>query len=309
LADADVADVVAAGTVLWRHTGGDLEIAPDVAPEIAVVHRPRYDDWSLPKGKLQAGESIWTAAVRETGEETGFSAVLGRYLGRVSYPTNRPVPGTKVVHYLAARAGAGEFVPNKEVDELRWLTPGDAAGLMSYPHDRDILTEFRRLPADLATVALVRHATAGPREQWSGPDELRPLNDRGWREVKALRGLLPLFGVNRIVCAPPLRCMQTMRPLADDLGVTIVTEPLMSEKAYKADRRAGVVRLLEIVTTGGTPVVCSQGGVIPDLLSRLAEASDLDLKHVDAGKGSVWVLSFSGGPLPLLVDADYIAEP
>lgn len=166
-------EVPAAGAVLWRGTDHG-------AVGIAVVHRPRYDDWSLPKGKLHAGETIWAAAVREVLEETGFAATLGRHLGQIRYPIGSAV--TKAVDYFAARAGRGEFEPNSEVDELRWLPPEAGLTLLSYQGDRDTLTAFAALPAELATLLLVRHAKAGRRSDWSGADERRPLSAPGDRK-------------------------------------------------------------------------------------------------------------------------------
>jgi len=287
-----VSEILAAGAVLWR---------PGV--EIAVVHRPRYDDWSLPKGKLEAGESIWLAAVREVREETGFSSVLGRYLGQRRYPITRPVPATKVVDYFAARAGSGSFQPNEEVDALRWVPLAEADNLLTHEGDSEIVASFRSLPPDTATVALVRHAKAGDRASWHGSDELRPLSAAGWKQASVLRSLLPLFGVDRVHAAPLLRCVQTVQELADDLGTPIVEEPLLSESADISD---AIARLLEIATSGGTPVICSQGGVIPDLISRLAHDSGLPFGKPTSPKGSTWVLSFTG---TRLVAAHHIPKP
>jgi 8-oxo-dGTP diphosphatase len=104
---------------------------------IAVVHRPRYDDWSLPKGKLEAGESFEQAALREVEEETGLVCELGDELARVRYRDGRGRP--KLVRYWLMTVTGGEFAPNDEVDELRWLGPGDAGALLSYPHDRELV--------------------------------------------------------------------------------------------------------------------------------------------------------------------------
>ena len=101
---------------------------------LAVVHRPRYDDWSLPKGKLDAGESFEQAALREIEEETGLRCTLGEELEASSYTDHRGRP--KLVRYWRMSVDSGGFQPNDEVDELRWLTPHDAAALLSYEHDR-----------------------------------------------------------------------------------------------------------------------------------------------------------------------------
>lgn len=295
-------EVLAAGAVLWR--------AGATGVEVALVHRPRYDDWSLPKGKLEPGESVWAAAVREVAEETGYPAFLGRYLGQLRYPVTRPVPASKVVEYFAARvAGPGEFHPSKEVDALRWLPLDTAPGLLTYQGDRDILRAFASLPATLTSLALVRHAIAGKRSSWDGPDDLRPLTPTGWEQVSALRALLPVFGVDRLYSAPLVRCVQTVELLAEDLRTGIILEPLLSEDGYLPNEPAAVARLRAIAAAGGTPVVCSQGGVVPDLLSRLAKESGLTLPHTRSAKGSTWLLSLTPDPHPQLLAADYIPPP
>ena len=153
-------EVAAAGAVVWRRDDRG-------AVEIALVHRPRYDDWSLPKGKLDHGESHRTAAVREVAEETGFQVVLGPHLGRTGYRVTRPEPAPKVVEYYAARALNGSFEPGDEVDSLRWLSPAAALKTLTYRHDDPIVSAFLSLPPDTATLLLVRHAKAGSRSSWS----------------------------------------------------------------------------------------------------------------------------------------------
>ena len=127
--------ILAAGAVLWRRRppGG-----PDV--EVAVVHRPRYDDWSLPKGKADAGETALETALREVAEETGFQARPGAELGTSRYQS---LKGPKIVRYWEMEAVDGEFRPGDEVDQLRWLPPDQAIELLSYDRDRQILRRFR----------------------------------------------------------------------------------------------------------------------------------------------------------------------
>ena len=291
-------DVVAAGAVLWRSPPG-TEAAPGGGElEIALVHRPRYDDWSLPKGKLARGERPLAAAVREVGEETGFAAVLGVRLGESHY---RVPQGEKIVHYWSARAGAGSFEPNSEVDELRWVEPGSADVLLSYERDREVLDRFRKLGPPPRTVLLVRHAKAGSRYEWSGDDDLRPLSDKGHEQAEALRSMLGLFVPERAYAAPPVRCPQTIQPLADRLGLDIQPEPLLGEEAYWKDPEAGLARFLELADGPDVPVVCSQGGVIPDLVRRLTGEAE-----PAARKASTWVLGFTAGHV---VNADYYGAP
>lgn len=298
----------AAGTVLWHQQ-------PDGTIEVALVHRPRYDDWSLPKGKLDAGETSAAAAVREVSEETGFSAVLGRYIGQVSYPVpdkrgKRQLP--KTVDYFSARAVHGRFEQNDEVDELRWVSPEEARGLLSYEHDARIVDSFAALPAASHTMLLVRHAKAGKRQEWTGDDDLRPLSAAGGEQAAALRVLLPLFGPDRVFSAPRLRCVQTVQGVAEDLGVDVRMEPLLAEEDYWADPQRGLARLLEIASEPGTPVLSSQGGVIPDVVSALTERYGVHAGHIVGKKGSVWLLSFAPAPHggePKLLAADYFPTP
>jgi 8-oxo-dGTP diphosphatase len=132
--DQDSAEVKASGGVVWRRGAGG-------APELVVVHRPRYDDWSLPKGKLDRGESWEDAALREVEEEVGLRCRLGEELSPVSYRDNKG--RAKVVRYwlMEPDGEAAEFEPNDEVDEMRWLDPGAAADLLSYARDAALVRE------------------------------------------------------------------------------------------------------------------------------------------------------------------------
>lgn len=290
--------LIAAGAVVWQRS-------PSGEIEVAVIHRPRYDDWSLPKGKAKAGEALPVAAVREVVEETGEAVTLGPRLGITRYP----VPaGEKVVHYWAAPATGGSFCPSDEVDELRWLPVAKALELLSHPRDQALLDGIDAWTAVTASVLLVRHGEAGERENWPGDDDLRPLTAAGQRQAETLRALLPLFGARRVYSAPPLRCRQSVEGLAADLAATTVEEPRLSEEGYRSDPAAGRRRLLEIATEpGGPAVVCSQGGVIPDLVGTLAESAGIGPLDVTTRKGSYWALFFGDGSseFPALLRADY----
>jgi 8-oxo-dGTP diphosphatase len=286
--------LIAAGAAVWqRSPSGDVEVA--------VVHRPRYDDWSLPKGKSHSGELLPVTAVREVAEETGHTATLGARLGNTHYQ----VPaGEKVVHYWMARPAGGSFRPSEEVDELRWVPLAKAITLLSHSHDRTLLAGLDSATAATATVLLVRHGEAGESEEWQGDDDLRPLSMEGHRQADVLRTLLPLFGARRVYSAPPLRCRQSVEPIVADLGVPIIAESRFSESGYAADPAASLDRMIEIAAEpGGPAVVCSQGGVIPDLVRALAGKAGLTLRDAPSAKGSYWGLFFSDGPV--LLTADY----
>ncbi|HEX4101251.1 MAG: NUDIX hydrolase [Pseudonocardiaceae bacterium] len=286
--------LIAAGAAVWRRSSsGDIEVA--------VVHRPRYDDWSLPKGKPHSGEQLPVTAIREVAEETGHTVTLGPRLGNTHY---RVPEGEKVVHYWAAQPIGGSFRPSDEVDELHWLPLAKGIDLLSHPHDRTLLAGLDGATAITHAVLLVRHAKAGKSETWRGDDDLRPLTPAGQQQAEVLRRLLPLFGTQRVYSAPPLRCRQSVEALAADLGVPIMTERLLSEGGYAADAAAALDRLIEIaVEPGGPAVVCSQGGVIPGLVRALASKAGLTLRDTPSAKGSFWGLFFSADPA--LLTANY----
>ena len=147
-------DVVACGAVVWRRSVNETAETAETAGtagaagtvEVLLVHRPRYDDWSFAKGKLDAGETLEDCARREVMEETGFAVELGAALPDVTYIDRKGRP--KVVHYWAARViedstvSSAEFIGNDEVDEIRWLVPDQARLLLSYARDAELLTAF-----------------------------------------------------------------------------------------------------------------------------------------------------------------------
>jgi 8-oxo-dGTP pyrophosphatase MutT (NUDIX family)/phosphohistidine phosphatase SixA len=289
--------VLAAGAVLWRPNGDAA------APEVAIIHRPRYDDWSLPKGKVDPGETEPVTAVREVREETGYSSHLGRRLAAVSYPVEQ---GIKKVRYWAACRVDGDFSPNAEVDELKWLPVAEAIEHLEYPHDRKVLRRFAKQPVDTKTVLIVRHGTAGSKSRYKGDDRKRPLDKHGRAQAESLVGLLLAFGANVLYAADRVRCHQTLEPLAEELGTTIHNEPLLTEEAYAENRKAARHRILEIAAEGGTPVICTQGRVIPDLIAWWCERDGVRPDSSRNRKGSAWVMSLAD---ERLVAADHIGSP
>lgn len=289
--------VYAAGAVLWRSGSAD---PANSDLEIALIHRPRYDDWSLPKGKVDPGETAPVAAVREVFEETGHHAILGRRLDMVSYPIEA---GVKKVYYWAARSTGGEFIPGNEVDELVWLPVANAMKKLNYAQDRKMLRRFAKHPADTHTVLVVRHGTAGRKSRFSGDDTQRPLDKRGRAQAEALVPQLLAFGASDVYAADRLRCHQTIGPLAEELGVTVHNEPALTEESYAKNPKRGRHRILRIAEREGTPVICTQGKVIPDLIAWWCERDGVRPDKSRNHKGSTWVLSLSAGRL---LAADHI---
>ncbi|HLM04556.1 MAG TPA: bifunctional NUDIX hydrolase/histidine phosphatase family protein [Blastococcus sp.] len=300
---AEPALVRAAGCAVWRQgDGGRLEAA--------LVHRPKYDDWSLPKGKPEGGEHLLQTAAREVAEETGLRVVVGRRSVRTRYevhlPEGRPAP--KEVDYWTAQWAGGEFVPNDEADELRWLPMAAAVELCSHPHDRAVLADLERddVPR-MPTLLLVRHGHAGSSEDWDGPDDLRPLDERGRREAAQLARVLPVFGPTAVQSAARTRCTQTVEPLAEVIGVPVEPMPELGEEEFADDPQAGLAvidRLLAPRDEPGVTVVCSQGGAIPSVLLSLGVRPRGERLYPPSAKGSVWVL----GGRPGALSADYYRD-
>jgi len=292
----------AAGGVLWRCPGDDMEVA--------LVHRPEYRDWSLPKGKPRRGEHPLVTACREVAEETGVPAVAGQRLAIEHYHT---ASGPKAVEYWAMHGPDAEFAPTAEVDQLAWLRLPQARRRLSYWRDSDALDALEALEetatADRA-VLLVRNGHALRRARWAGSDGDRPLDAEGHLQAKALSRVLPTFGPSRLLSAPPPRCADTMEPLATDLGLPVEIEPALEEDRYALDPRHGLTRILELASAEGATAVCAPGVVIQHLLAALAEDASLAVPEIQAKKGSVWALFFSRGRLstadyyPALADLD-----
>ena len=284
-----VDEVRAAGALLWRDgTSG---------PEVAVVHRPRYDDWSLPKGKLDEDEPWAVAACREVLEETGFSGALGRDLGATRYDVllgGSLVP--KTVRWWSLEADGGAFTPTAEVDELVWLPPREAGRRLDPSRDGAVVARFLAAPSRSATVLLVRHASAGDRADWAGPDAERPLDGPGRVQAGRLAPALASWRPDVVVSAPPLRCRATV----EGLGLPVEVDARYGEEGFELD--AAREALLALAAQRRCAVVCSQGGAIPALVAELAGATD----RVRARKGSTWVLSVHEGRL---VGAGYLREP
>lgn len=290
----------AAGAVLWRPGSGAGSKTGAKSVEIAVIHRPRYDDWSLPKGKVDPGETAPVAAVREVLEETGHCSHLGRFLTTITYPIDQ---GVKRVHYWAARSNGGEFAPGHEVDELIWLPMTDAMKKLDYAPDRKVLRRFGKQPPDTKTVLVVRHGTAGSKSRYRGDDTKRPLDKKGRAQAEALVGQLLAFGADRVYAADRVRCHQTVEPLAAELHVDIHNEPNLTEEAYAKNAKRARQRVLQIAERAGTPVICTQGKVIPDLIAWWCDRDGVRPDKSRNLKGSTWVLSLAGGRL---IAADHI---
>ena len=292
-------EIRAAGAVLWRPGSG--------GPEVALVHRPRYDDWTFPKGKAEPGEHVLLTAVREVTEETGVRPVLGRPLRTVRYWSNgRP----KRVDYWAATPapGCGPAAPGTaavaagpagtEVDKVEWLPAPIARERLTYPHDIAVLADLSGGPAaagpgpeaapETVPFILLRHATAEPKRRWRGDDLLRPLDAPGRAQAGTVAALLGCFGTPRVISSATARCVDTVLPYAVRAGVPVRAEPELTIGA-PVDAAA---RQLAVLLSGRVPTVfCGHGETLPGQLSELCRRLGSEPpSDPELDKGSFWVL-------------------
>jgi 8-oxo-(d)GTP phosphatase len=280
-------EIRAAGGVVWRVRKSRVEVA--------LVHRARYDDWSLPKGKLEAGETELAGAVREVAEELGSRVAVSRRIGDVTYA----VPGgRKSVTYWVMRHVEGEFNAGAEVDDVEWLRPKAARERLSYDVDRRVMADFAAVPIPDSVIVLVRHAKAGKRGDWAGDDDDRPLEFAGRAQARRLADLLAFFAPDRIVSADLVRCIDTVRPLAERLELDVHIDPVFADRSYATSPSASEDALMALAKPGRVTVVCSQGTTIPRLVDRLGRG----LRETDTKKGAAWALSVVDGNV---VSADY----
>lgn len=271
-------EILAAGTVCWRRVYDDHG---EPRTLVLLIHRTKQRDVTFPKGKLDPGESMPQAAVRETLEETGLSITLGTHLGTIDYELNSG--GTKTVQYWAAKvtskiALASQFAPNGEVQALEWVPAEEVRKRLSYGADKKLFDVFLQLAQhdllDTFSVTLLRHAKAEPRSEQFPVDHLRPLADAGEDQAELLPALLETFGPRRIYSSTARRCLDTVAPLAAQLQKPVREKTALSQDHWDAGDLASLRRLVgKIVSRGKSTVVCSHRPVLPDLVRELVLAT------------------------------------
>jgi 8-oxo-(d)GTP phosphatase len=236
---------------------------------VLLVHRPKYDDWSFPKGKLDPGEHTVTAAVREVAEETGLDARLGPALSPQRY---RQSNGRwKSVDYWTARVVGSDDVsgyrPNDEIDAVEWVPWKDAVRRLTYPYDRDTLAEARPLRRRTRALVVLRHGKARSRGAWKKDDRLRPLVQLGETQAQRLVPLLAAFDVTVAHSSSSTRCVQTVAPYAEVTGWPVKLYDELSEEGATVE---GVVDLVDALLDGGeSAVLCTHRPVLPTVLDAL----------------------------------------
>ncbi len=255
--------ILAGGAVVTREH-------PTRGTEVVIVHRKRYDDWSLPKGKTRAGESIPAATVREVWEETGVKIRLGNPLDTIRYQT--PKGDKRVDYWCGTVLDTARRAPDSEVDVVAWLPLRAAMSRLTYAHDHFLLNQFREQPPT-TPLLIVRHGKAMDRRDWSKKDSLRPLVTRGRRQAKLLVPMLGAFGVSALISSTSTRCVTTLATYAEEHGLPIDRYSKLSEEEGSGDGR-GVRKVVAAIRdralgTGQPLAICVHRPVLPHILEAL----------------------------------------
>ena len=250
-------DVLAAGAVVTRRGG-----------QVLLVHRPKYDDWSFPKGKLDPGEHVTAAAVREVAEETGLGIRLGPPLRTQRYSTGSRM---KTVHYWVARVVGSDDVsgyqPNHEVDEVAWVPYDDAMELLTYPYDRETLRESAPVRKKTRAFVVLRHSRAYARTSWRGADQDRPLLKIGGLQSQRLVPVLAAYDVTGLVSSTAVRCLTTLAPYADVTGRKLAAYDVLTEEGCTVEGVGEVVA--ELLGHKESVVLCTHRPVLPTVFDAL----------------------------------------
>ncbi|HET7735935.1 MAG TPA: NUDIX domain-containing protein [Nocardioidaceae bacterium] len=262
--------IESAGAVVLRKAPGQ---SGKSAYEVLLVHRPKYDDWSFPKGKLDPHEHATTAAVREVAEETGLHIRLGPALSTQSYwVKNGGRRRIKDVHYWVGRVVGDDDItgydPNDEIDQVSWVGVEKALEQLSYPYDRDTLHEALRLRKKSVPLVVLRHTKARSRSGWHQDDRERPLTKVGEFQSEQLVPILAAYGVTRVVSSSSRRCWTTLGPYAEVAQLDIEETDVLSEEDATADGVGSVVA--HLLEGRESSVLCTHRPVLPWVFDALA---------------------------------------
>jgi 8-oxo-dGTP diphosphatase len=286
----------AAGALLWREVDSrNLEIA--------LIHRPRYNDWSLPKGKIEGGETALQCAYREVFEETGIKASLTRQLGTVEYQESGE---SKRVIFWSAHCSldTGTFVVNEEVDELVWFTPEDALAKATHDSDRQIIDSFQAQEPRTDTLIILRHTKALERGDWDEADSERTLDEVGFDQAQLLIKHLEPFAIDEVYTSNFTRCVQTVTPLSHSRGLNITQVPSLNEETFETDPQRAVAFANALKQDEKNILICSHNPVIPTMLRGILNTKLKNKDLIKLEPGDAWIVHRVRGEI---VGLDYLS--
>ena len=257
--------IVAAGAVVTR-------IGPS-GTEYLLIHRGYRSDWTFPKGKVDPGEHVLTAAIREVREETGYAIELGIPLPTQTYKVEGRL---KDSHYWVGKLLSGEFVPNDEVDEIAWLPFEQAKDKLTYEHDLEVLAAAANAIPTIA-FAILRHTQSVKRVEWllsadglSEVDASRPLTAVGRMQANSLVGALAAFGIAKIHSSDSRRCRDTVGPYATARSLSVTLEKTVSEERHKDNPEKAMARVMDLAGIASPTVLCTHRPVLPTVMGSLS---------------------------------------
>nr|WP_269205360.1 NUDIX hydrolase [Motilibacter aurantiacus] len=261
-------------------------------PEVLLVHRPKYDDWSFPKGKLDEGEHVLAAARREVREETGLDVVLGRPLTTQRYQVSGR---DKAVSYWAARPTGGQFVPTHEVDRCEWLPFDAARRRLTRPRDAALVGELAAGPGETVPLVVLRHAKPVARDEWAGAADDRPLDGRGRATADALVPLLAAYGIERLVTSDTVRTVDTIAPYAAAHSLPLEAHPLLSEEGFRNAGSAAVTELRALLDAPVPTAICTHKALLLPVVRALCALCPAAAPSQPLAAGGFWVLHAADG--------------
>lgn len=286
----------AAGAVLWRQT-------PDGNHEVAIIHRNKYEDWSLPKGKLETNETSIACASREVFEETGIRATFGQQLGTTDYEDNGQL---KRVQFWAAKApwSQEQFKPNEEVDLMRWVAPEIALLQLTHKSEREIVERFITTGYCSNVLIVLRHTVAVSRGDWDGPEPARPLSDVGVSQTLKIAQHFVPFGIQEIYTSDYFRCSTTVSLLASNLNLPVVETSSLNEETFAFDPSLATSFVNALRHSDKNILICSHNPVIPTVIRYLLGTKLKNKDLIKLEPGDAWIIHHIQGEI---VGLDFLA--
>ena len=277
--------ISAAGAVIWRKH-------KDNFTEVAIIHRPKPDDWSFPKGKLELGESLIACAYREVFEETNLQTEFGPLLGQVEYFT--PEGLKKVTYWSAKVVGEKPFRANTEVDQLKWIPITKVMDNLTNESDKEIFDRFVKVKFNSKPFILLRHAKAVTRDEWQGEDDDRPLSSLGQNQAMRLLYTYQVFNIDQIHSSDAVRCYDTVKNMAKGLDIKLEISSKLNENTFKKDKEKAFDYARELIKEDKSILICSHNPILPKMLNQLTKKSEVEADEDKLSPADGWVIHRSG---------------